>query len=270
MAKKTWEQLTPEVIDDFLDGQREKNRGEQTIETYRRSLTRLYQWLPEEKRLTAETGRAWKAWMEEQGVSARSVNSRLSALNSLCGHLGRREFQTYDFLETGETIRPELTRAEYLHLLQAAKTLEKERTFLLIKTLGGAGVRVQELPQLTVRAVRDGQVELTYHNGKCSRISRLPQGLREELLDYARREGIPDGPLFRDNRGKAMSRTCVNRLVQEMSGPARVEEEKATPRCLWNMYLSTRDTILSSISVLAEQAYDRMLEEEQRSVGWAG
>lgn len=53
-----------------------------------------------------------------------------------------------------------------------------------------------------------------------------------------------------------------------MPAGARVEEEKATPRCLWNMYCGTRDTILSNISILADQAYERMLEEEQRAVGW--
>lgn len=31
--------------------------------------------------------------MEEQGISPRSINSRLSTLNSLSDYLGRREFQ---------------------------------------------------------------------------------------------------------------------------------------------------------------------------------
>ena len=67
-------------------------------------------------------------------------------------------------------------------LLQAARTLEKERVYLLIKVLGGAGLRIQELPQLTAEAVRSGSVELRYHNDRCSRVLRLPGELREELL----------------------------------------------------------------------------------------
>ena len=34
------------------------------------------------------------------------------------------------------------------------------------------------------------------------------------------------------------------------------------------MYRDTREAILSNIQILADQAYDRMLAEEQRLAGW--
>lgn len=163
---------------------------------------------------------------------------------------------------------PELTRAEYLRLLQAARSLERERVYLLIKVLGGAGLRIQELPQLTVRATREGAVELRYHNGRCTRVLRIPEELREELLSYIQREGIAEGPVFRTAAGGPIARTYAFKLLQSVSGAAQVEAEKVTPRCLWNMYCATREAILSNISILADQAYDRMLEQEQRTVGW--
>lgn len=45
---------------------------------------------------------------------------------------------------------------EYLRLLQAARILEKERTYLLVKIFALAGIRVGELPQVTVERVRAG------------------------------------------------------------------------------------------------------------------
>ena len=74
--------------------------------------------------------------------------------------------------------------------------------------------------------------------------------------------------LFRTAAGAPIARTYAVKLLQSVSGVANVEEEKATPRCLWNMYCATREMILGNISVLADQAYDRMLEEEQRLAGW--
>lgn len=266
--RRSREILTPAMIEDFLASQREKNRGEQTLEAYRRSLTKLYRWLPEGKQLTAGTAQGWKEWMEGQEVSPRSINNRLSALNSLYDYLGCREFQIRDFLAGPEIIQPELTRREYLRLLQAARQQGKEKTYLLIKLLGGAGVRPQELSQLTVESVEAGRMELSYHNGRGQRVARLPRGLREELLDYVRRHSLRTGPIFRTSGGDPVSRTYVFRLLRSVSHAAQVEEEKATPRCLWNMYCGTRDTILNNISILADQAYDRMLEEEQRTVGW--
>lgn len=265
---ESWERLTPEMIESFLASQREKGGSPASLETYRRSLGKLYDYLPEDKRLTAETGQAWKRWMEEQGVSPRSINSRLSTLNSLSGYLGRYEFQVREFIKSQAVVQPELTRGEYLRLLQAARRQGKEKTYLLIKLFGGAGLRPQELSQLTVEAVRDGIMELSYHNGRGQRVVRLPQGLQAELLDYVNRHSLQAGPVFRTSGGEPVSRTYVFKLLRSAGHAAHVEEEKATPRCLWNMYCGTRDTILSNISMLADQAYDRMLQEEQRTVGW--
>ena len=262
--------LTPGLIEEFLTSQERRGIGASSLEAYRRNLKKLYEYLPEGKTLTAETGRAWKKWLEAQGVSPRSINSRLSALNSLCGYLGHREFQVLDFAEGQEVLQPELTRAEYLRLLQAARALEKERVYLLTKTLGGAGLRIQELSQLTVEAVEEGAVELRYHNGRCRRVLRIPAELREELLAYTQRENISDGPVFRTAAGAPIARTYAVKLLQSVSREAQVAAEKATPRCLFNMYCSTREMILSNISILADQAYDRMLAEEQRIAGWAG
>ncbi len=262
--------LTPGVIEEFLTSQERQGIGAASLEAYRRNLKKLCDYLPEEKRLTAETGRAWRDWMEAQGVSPRSINSRLSALNSLCAYLGHREFQFHDFAEGQEVFQPELTRAEYLRLLQAARRLEKERVYLLIKVLGGAGLRIQELSQLTAEVVEAGTVDLRYHNDRCSRSLRIPAELREELLAYIRRKNISEGPVFRTAAGAPIARTYAVKLLQSVSHEARVEAEKATPRCLWNMYCATREMILSNISILADQAYERMLAEEQRIVGWAG
>lgn len=267
-SKRNWEQLTPDVIEDFLADCLNKGFSPTSLETYRRNLTKLYDYLPKDKRITADTGPEWAAWMKAQGVAPRSVNARISMLNSISDYMGRRDFQFYGFRETPEIIQPELTRAEYIRLLQAAKFLNREREYLLVKVMGGGGFRIQELPQLTVEAVKSGVVELSYHNDHCQRTVRLPKGLRNELLGYTRQKGILQGPVFQTDKGKPISRKYVYKLLQTLAGTAQVEEEKATPRCLWNMYCSTRDTILNSFSVLVDQTYDRMMEDEDRLSGW--
>ena len=262
--------MSEEIIDRFLDSQNEKGLGQSSLETYRRNLRKLYEALPEGKFITEQTGAAWKEQLEAEGLSPRSINARLSAFNSLCAYLGRREYQVQEFLESEKVVAPELTRSEYLRLLQAAKVLEKEKTYLLIKVLGSAGLRVQELPQLTAEAAREGTVSLHYHNDRCQRLARLPRGLQGELLDYSSREGIQEGPIFRAAGGGPVPRTYIYKLLQAVSPTARVDSEKATPHCLWNMYQATREGILNSISILADQAYERMVEEEQLTAGWEG
>lgn len=261
--------ITPEGIEEFLEQMKEKGRSKGSLEGYERALRSLCDYLPEEQEITAGTGESWKTWMiEERGFSQRTVNNRISVFNSFVQYLGKRQWQVESFLRNPDSIQPELTRAEYLRLLSAAKQSEREKSYLIIKTLGGAGLRVQELPQLTAESVRRGTAALSSHNGMRQRVLRLPQVLRRELADYMEREHIQSGPIFITESGRPLTRTVVHHYVSIVSADARVDPEKANPRCLWKMYCSTREGIEASIQMLMEQTYERMLEQEQLSIGW--
>ena len=91
-----------------------------------------------------------------------------------------------------------------------------------------------------------------------------------ELLDYARRGGYRSGPVFLTREGTPMSRTYVTISIRQLCRAARVPEEKGNPRCLKRLYQSTRAGIEANISLLVEQAHDRLLESEQSHIGWEG
>ncbi len=262
------ERLTQERIEGYLSYLSGKGRSRSSLESYRRILLGLYEYLPEEKSIGNKTGPEWKAYLKNQGFSAATVDNRMSAWNSFMQYLGHREWQMEDFCREKGNIQPELSRTEYLRLLSAAKHLGKEKAYLLIKTLGGAGMRIQEIPQLTVEAVEKGVVELEYHNSRQKRRLHIPEGLQKELLNYTRREGILEGAVFQSPDGEAMARSSINYQINSVCRDARVDESKATPRCLWKMYQSTYMRIKESISILIDQAYQRIVEEEQMSVGW--
>ena len=65
-----------------------------------------------------------------------------------------------------------------------------------------------------------------------------------------------------------MSRTYVTISIRQLCRAARVPEEKGNPRCLKRLYQSTRAGIEANISLLVEQAHDRLLESEQSHIGW--
>ena len=161
---------------------------------------------------------------------------------------------------------PELTRREYLRLLNTARMLKRERTYFLIKTICCAGVRVQQLSQLTVEAVEAGSAVI---RGQCgSQVLHIPPVLREELLAYAGRHGIRSGPVFITRNGSPINRSNVSDSIRRLCRDAQVPEEKGNPRCLLKLHQATYRNIQNSVAVLIEQAYDRMLEEEQLSAGW--
>lgn len=256
------ETITEERIQDFIEELRRKNRSDETLESYRRGLALLYAFLPE-KKLDASTWEAWKEELLRQGFQPGSVNQRLSVLNSFLLYLGYRGWCGNDFVPVESRLQPELTRNEYKRLLSAAKMLDKEKAYLLIKVIGGAGISVGDLACLTVEAVQKGSVE-----NRHSHPTLLPEPLREELAAYLQRNGITAGPVFQTISGRPIDRKTVCSMISSVSADAMVDPAKATPKCLLKMYEQTRKDIEEHISILAEQSYLRMLEEEQHTLGW--
>lgn len=151
-------EITPEAIRAYLDTLSGRGRSRGTIQVYAARLEALYAGLPPDKRISPGTLAAWRETLLAQGYSPGTVNTHLSAANGLLDYLGRRDLQLVGQLEPEPAVRPELTRAEYLRLLQAARSLEKERTYLLVKVFALLGLPVGELPRLTVEQVQAGHV----------------------------------------------------------------------------------------------------------------
>lgn len=255
-----------EQVEAFLACQERRGRQAGTLMKYRHDLTLLYQFLPEEKLITCDTLRHWRDHLAAQDYAVRTINSCISAANSFLSYLGRRELQLLEF-RLPDNIQPELSRQEYLRLLQTARQLDKERLYLLVKLFGCTGYPAQDLEYLTVEAVREGGVILGRPREN-SQYIRLPRGLRQELLAYALRQGLLSGPVFITRDGNPLSRSNASDSIKRLSHDAQVQPEKATPRCLQKLYQRTRAEIQANVERLADQAYDHLLETEQLSIGW--
>ena len=253
--------IRPEEIARFLLDLRQKGRSSGTVEKYRRDLYLFYDALPDSKEIDRYTLPQWQARMTEQGYALRTVNSRVSAVNSFLEYLGRRDLQIIS-LEKPEDTQLELTRQEYLRLLSTARALEKERVYLLVKLFATVGCSLQELSAMTVEAARSGEIVIK------ADVYRLPRSLQTELLSFAKRNGISSGPLFVSKAGQPLRRTYVTDSIRKLCEDARVAPEKANPRCLQRLCRKTRETIKCELARLVEQSYDHLLETEQLTIGW--
>ena len=257
--------MTEGDIDRFLNEWEAKGCSADTLEHYRSILMRFYRILPEDKHIRRDTLARWREELVESGYAPATINRILSVSNTWLDFMGCREYQQ-DLLGPEDKLQPELTRNEYLRLLQTARILGEERTYMLVKTLGSCNVRIQELSKVTVEALREGKLT-TAPNG-LKQIVRLPECLRKELLAYAQRQGIQSGPIFISRNGTPMFRTNVAIMIKQLGGKAQIPEEKANARALRRLWMSTRANIESNLEPLVEQAMERMMEQEQLSVGW--
>ena len=254
--------LTPELIGEYLESLRRTGCASETISGYRVKLHQLYQYLPEDKRIRAGTLEAWRRSLLEAGYANSTINGCTAAANGLMSFCGHRELQVEKPLKRDHGIQPELTRGEYLRLLSTARALGREREYFLIKVFAATGLTLRDLPHLTAEAVRDGTIRLR------ASVLHIPGCLQAELLSYIQREGIAAGPVFITRSGAPIGRNNITRMIQGLCRDARVDGQKATPRCLKKLYQTTQAGIQANISLLVEQAHDRLLETEQLAIGW--
>lgn len=259
--------LTLERVEDYLASLAAKGRVQSTIDGYRRSMRRLYYALPEgDKTIRPGTLCCWREQLLKAEYTPTAVNHFIAAANGYLDYLHARELQLTDALKGDRKPQPELTRNEYLRLLSTARTLGRERVYLLVKVFGNTNLPVHDLEKLTLEAAQAGMLSI---GSGCSReIIRLPESICRELLDYAKRQKIQSGPIFRTRDGEPMRRSNATISIRQLCVAAGVPEKKGSPRCLRKLYQTTREGIERSISLLVDQAQERLLEEEQLTVGW--
>ncbi len=254
--------LTRKLQEQFLNSIEAKGRKEQTVRAYRRSVEELYDFLPEDKRMTARSIEEWRECLKTRGLSDSAVNQRLTAVNSLLKYCGMKGLTaSLERIDTEE--QPEMSRDEYLHFLSAAKAAGREKEYFLIKVFACTAIGVGELDGLTVEACREGAVQLGEGPG-----APIPGSLQKELLGYAERHGIDGGPVFVTKKGRPMDRSNIAKSIRSLAESAGMDSEKCTPRALHRLYLSTQDRIREEIRPIEQQAYESLLYTEQTVVAW--
>ena len=171
----------------------------------------------------------WKAHLHGY-LSANSVNAMLSAVNSffrfmdwqeLCVKLIRVQRQIYRDVER------ELSKEEYIRLLETAKAKGKIRLCYIMETLAATGIRISELSYITVESLGTGRATVDC-KGK-QRTVILPPSLRQVLSDYCAEKNITSGPVFVTRNGKSVDRSNIWREMKALCDDAQVNPHKVFP-----------------------------------------
>lgn len=259
--------LTDEQLEAGLARLEQEGLSANTLHQYRGYLGLFQRFLQQVGALGPKSLAQWQQAMVQEGaLSNSSINTRISAGNSLLRALGHTDWQLLKRLPEEPRLCAELTRQEYFRLLQMAKQQGREQIYYIIKTICCTGVRVSELPCVTVELVEAGSG--CWKAQSMVRRVRVPEPLRGELLQFARRSGICKGPVIRNRNGRPAARSTVWRLLQRLCRDAQMDPQKASPRCLERLYQQTQEEIAATVSTLMEQAYTQQLLQENQRIGW--
>lgn len=227
----------------------EKSRA--TTVKYIRAVRRLTEFLQDEE-LTKRRLLEYRELLLGQ-MKAQTVNGVLSALHAFLDFLGLQEckvkllkVQRQAFVDESR----ELSEAEYKRLLLAARAKGNERLYLLMMTICGTGIRVGELPYITVEAIRAGRAEIRM-KGK-NRTIILQKELCRMLLKYAKEQNIEKGHIFRTRSGKPIDRSNICHDMKKLCAKAKVDSSKVFPHNLRHLFARTFYAIEKNLAHLAD------------------
>ena len=250
MPKKTMP-VTRKGIESFATFLREQERSATTIQKYVHDLTDLAGFLagrPVTKGLLLE----WKEGLIGRYAPA-SVNAMLAAVNRFLTFRGRNDLRLRPLKIQRALFLPadkELTRAEYVRLVQAAQRGDNARLALVIQTICATGIRVSELRFITVEAVQTGRAEVV-NKGK-RRAVFLPEKLRRLLKGYLRAQKITAGAVFLSRRGNPLDRSNIWRDMKALCQRAGVAPGKVFPHNLRHLFARTYYALEKDLSRLAD------------------
>lgn len=244
--------LTENQIAAFAVYLKSEEKSENTVEKYVRDVRAFWTYVGEAE-ITKETVIAYKNKLLTDNYAARSINSMLASINSLFQFLGWADLKVKSIKLQRQIYCPEekeLTKAEYMRLVNAAKQKGNERLNLLIQTICGTGIRVSELQYITVEAVKRGKAIVSL-KGK-TRSVFIVRELQKKLLRYAAEQKITSGAIFITRNGKPMSRTNIWREMKSLCVEAGVNPQKVFPHNLRHLFARTFYGIEKDIAKLAD------------------
>ena len=242
--------LSAQQLKAFHDNLLREENSPATVEKYLRDAGAFLAWC-EGKDITKENTVAYKHFLQEKGYAIRSINSMLASVNSLLDFLGRGDCKVKNLRcqrRTYCTEDMELTKAEYMRLLEASR--RQEQLNLVIQTICGTGIRVSELRYFTVESIRRG--EITVQCKSKTRTILIPSKLKKQLLNYAAKKNIQSGAVFITRNGRPLDRSNIWAQMKGLCKAAGVKPSKVFPHNLRKLFARTFYRIEKDIAKLAD------------------
>lgn len=239
-----------QLIESYRNYLYHEEKSEATIEKYLRDI-KAFSNYAEGQGITKELIILYKKKLMEKNYAVRSINSMLASINSFLKFCGWTECKIKNIRQQHQTYCPEekeLSRAEYLRLIESAKN--QPRLSLLLKTICGTGIRVSELKYFTVEAVKKGEIIISCKSK--TRTILIPRKLQKMLLQYAKRDGIENGPIFISRNGNPLNRSNIWAQMKKLCDKARVNPKKVFPHNLRKLFARTFYGVEKDIAKLAD------------------
>ncbi len=227
-------------------------KSKNTIEKYIRDIRAFFKYI-DNSSLVKKSVIEYKNKLISLGYASRSINSMLASINGFFSFIGRPELKVKTIKLQRQIYCPEekeLTKNEYIKLLNTAVKSGNLRLNLLIETICATGIRVSELKYITLEAVRQGVAVVSLKDK--TRTVFIVRKLQKKLLRYAAKQNIKTGSIFITRNGKPMNRSNIWREMKKLCDQAGVNAKKVFPHNLRHLFARVFYSLERDIVKLAD------------------
>lgn len=214
-------------------------RSDATIDKYIRDVEAFRKWLGGQAGVDKAAVIAYKQALQAE-YKVTSTNSKLSALNTFFRCMSWEECRVSTLKVQRATFRDpqrNLSKDEFESLLHAAEEKGRTRLCRIMETLAGTGIRISELPFITVESLSTRRAVVTL-KGK-TRTVLLPLGLCHKLRAWCRERGIKKGSIFVTRTGRPLDRSNILHMMKRLADAADVLRSKIFPHNLRHLFAVT-------------------------------
>lgn len=239
------------IMERFESRLKEEEKSRATIEKYLRDAKAFAAFLGDAP-VTKDAVIRYKSHLSENYAVA-SANSMLAAVNSFLRFLECADCVVHTFKVQKAVFRSrelELSRNEYVRLVETAKRRGNRRLCLVMQTICATGIRISELPFVTVESLHTRRARVSL-KGK-TRTVILPMELCRELKRYVKSSGIQSGSVFVTRGGRPMDRSNILHAMKALCQEAGVAAGKVFPHNLRHLFAVTYYNVEKDICHLAD------------------
>lgn len=243
--------ITTEIVQAFKAHLYLNEKSKATVEKYVLAVQRLAEFM-QGYELSKARLLEYREHLQKK-VKVQTVNGALSAIHAFLDFSGWQECKVkllkvkrQAFLDESR----ELSETEYRQLLSTAQANGNERLYLIMLTLCGTGIRVSELPYITVEAAESGRAQIRM-KGKIRTII-LQKELRKRLKRYAKERGITNGHIFRTRSGRPLDRSNICHDMKKLCDETKIDSDKVFPHNLRHLFARTFYAIEKNLAHLAD------------------
>lgn len=251
MAAEEYKNINNLQINQYKDYLYQEEKSINTIKKYIHDLNALCSFL-KGKSITKDALLKWKEYLLTV-FAPSSVNSMLAAINNFLDWIGEPQYKV-KLLRIQKKLftdaEKELTKQEYIKLVETAEKEKNERLSLVMQTICATGIRVSELRYITVEAARKGSIKVN-SKGKI-RVIFLPNKLCDLLIKYCKKKGRKTGIIFCTKNGKPLDRSNIWKDMKLLCKKAKIESEKVFPHNLRHLFARTYYKKEKDLSRLAD------------------